>query len=98
VFAVAPGMHISGPTKCRVADGVCKYLDIKAGSYARISMVTASKAVVSRRLDVVRTKARVTGSTKATAASGRSEAACLVAKLVAMKPGDSLVDRDACES
>jgi hypothetical protein len=98
VFAVAPGLHISGPGKCRVEAGVCKYVDIKAGSYARISMVTASRAVVSRRLDVVHTKARATGSTNATAASGRNEAACLVGKLVAMKPGDSLVDRDACES
>lgn len=98
VFAVAPGLHISGPTNCRVEDGVCKYLDIKAGSYARISMVTESKAVVSRRLDVVHTKARAAGTMKATAASGRNEAACLVGKLVAMKPGDKLVDRDACES
>ena len=98
VFAVAPGMHISGPVKCRIEDGVCKYLDIKAGSYARISMVTENKAVVSRRLDVVHTKARAVGNTRATAASGRSEAACLYGKLVAMKPGDSLVDRDACES
>jgi len=99
VFAVAPGLHISGPVKCRVQDGVCKYLDIPAGSHARLTMITADKAVVSRRLDVVRTKARrSSGTTSATAASAHSEPACLVRKLVAMKPGDSLIARDACES
>jgi hypothetical protein len=99
VFAVAPGLHISGPVKCRVQDGACKYIDMKAGSHAWLTMITADRTVVSRRLDVVRTKARASSaSTKATAASGRSQAACLLAKLVAMKPGDALVDRNACKS
>jgi hypothetical protein len=97
VFAVAPGMHISGPVKCRVEDGVCKYLDIPAGSYARIAMVTPSKLVVSRRLDVVHAKRGASGATKATSASTRSQAACLMGKVLAMKPGDALIDRDACE-
>ena len=73
VFAVAPGLHISGPSKCRIEAGVCKYIDVKPGSYVRITMVTANKAVVSRRLDVVRTKSRATGATKATAASGQPQ-------------------------
>lgn len=97
VFAVAPGVHISGPSSSRVTDNV-RYVDIASGSHARLTLVTASKTVVSRRLDVVRAKSRTTSNTtKATAASSRSEAACLLGKLTAMKPGDPLVNRDACE-
>ena len=97
VFAVAPGVHISGPSSSRVTDNV-RYVDIASGSHARLTLVTASKTVVSRRLDVVRAKSRTTSNTtKATAASTRTEAACLLGKLKAMKPGDQLISRDACE-
>lgn len=97
-FAVARGLHISGPVKCRVVSGVCRYLDIPAGSHARITMVTANRAVVSRRLDVVHTRARSSSATtRTTAASTRAERACLLGKLVGMKRGDAFINRDACE-
>ena len=67
-----------------------RYVDIKPGSHARLTLVTASRTIVSRRLDVVRAKARTSSNTtRATAASARTEAACLLGKLTAMKPGDS---------
>lgn len=98
VFAVAPGLHISGPVKCRVKDGACRYLDIPAGAHAWLTLVKPNRTVVKRRLDVVRAKARTAGTaTKAASAGTRAEQACLLGKLVAMKAGDALVDRDACE-
>ena len=97
VFAVAPGVHVSGPASTRVTDNV-RYVDIKAGAHARFTIVTPSRTIVSRRLDVVRAKSRTSSNTtKATAASTRTEAACLLGKLKAMKPGDQLIGRDACE-
>ena len=97
IFAVAPGVHISGPASSRVTDNV-RYVDIKPGSHARLTLVTPSRTIVSRRLDVVRAKARTSSNTtRATAAGARTEAACLLGKLTAMKPGDSLIRRDACE-
>jgi hypothetical protein len=97
IFAVAPDLYISGPVKCRVENGVCRYLDIPVGSHARLAIVTENRSVVSRRLDVVRAKSLTSSNaTKATAASV-SEAACLLGKLAAMKPGDALLGRDACE-
>lgn len=97
VFAVAPGIHISGPVKCRVADGACRYLDIPAGSYARLTLLTAKREVVRRRLDVVRIKhASTSGSTSATAASEDNVSTCLLRKLVMMKPGAALLSHDAC--
>ena len=97
IFAVAPGLHVSGPVSARVTDNV-RYIDIPAGSHARLTIVTPSRTVVSRRLDVVHAKARrVSSATKAAAASTSSEQACLLGKLRAMKPGDALLNRDACE-
>ncbi|MDP1846892.1 MAG: hypothetical protein Q8K79_03785 [Solirubrobacteraceae bacterium] len=98
VFALAPGLHITGPTKCRVVDGSCRYLDIPAGEHAWITTITANRTIVSRRLDVVRIKRRTASSrTRVASASARSEAACLARKLVAMKRGDALLGRDACK-
>jgi hypothetical protein len=98
VFAVAPGLHISGPNACRVVNNVCRYLDIRAGSHARLTTILDNRSVVSRRLDVVHTRTRhASGATRATAAGSSADGACLLRKLRAMVPGDALLDRDACE-
>ena len=97
VFALAPGLHITGPVKCRVKDGSCRYLDIPAGAHAWITTVTASRTVVSRRLDVVRiTRRSARSSTRATAARS-GDGACLLGKLLGQKAGDAPLDRDACK-
>jgi hypothetical protein len=98
VFAVAPGIVITGPVKCRLDDGVCRYLDIPAGSYTRLTLVTADGTLARRRLDVARIdRTPASAGTTATAAKGDGENACLLRKLKTRKPGDALVDRDACE-
>jgi hypothetical protein len=97
VFAVAPGIHVSGPVTCRVENGVCRFLDIPAGSYARLTMLTSKREVVRRRLDVEHITRRVTGQTKAGAASTSDANVCFLHKLEAMKPGSALIDRNACE-
>jgi hypothetical protein len=98
VFAVAPGLHISGDTKCRVSNGACRYVDLPAGSHAWLTMVTPNRTIVSRRLDVVHIKRRSPGTTRALSASARSEAGCLARKLVAMERGDALLGRNACKN
>lgn len=97
VFAVAPGIHVSGPIQCRVVNGVCRFLDIPAGSYARLTMLTAKREVVRRRLDVEHITRRTAGQGGASAASSSDANACLLHKLEAMKLGSALVDRDACK-
>ena len=99
VFAVAPGLHVTGDVKCRVISGACRYVDLPAGAHAWLTMVTANRTIVSRRLDVVRVKRRTAGrNTRATSASARSEASCLARKLVAMERGDALLGRNACKN
>jgi len=96
IFALAPGLHISGPISCRVENNQCRYLDMPVGSHAWLTMITADRTIVKRRLDVVHARS-VSISSRATPASVDAEAACLLSKLMAMKPGDRLLDRDACE-
>jgi hypothetical protein len=97
VFAVAPGIAVSGPVKCRRADGVCRYLDIPAGSYARLRTLTKDRILVTRRLDVERigTGAASTGTT-ATTAKDQSENACLLKKLRALSIDADPIDRNGC--
>jgi hypothetical protein len=94
IFAVAPGVHISGPVSSRVSDNV-RYIDVPAGEHAWLTIVTANRTIVKRRLDVVR--ARSVSGAKTTNAAASAESACLLGKLTAMKPGDRFLDRDACE-
>lgn len=98
VFAVSPDLVVSGPVKCRTLNGVCRYVDIPAGSYARLTMLTADRILVTRRLDVARiNRGASASSTTAVAAGDHSENACLLAKLQALRPGGTPIDRVACE-
>lgn len=98
VFALAPGLHITGDVKCRVVDGSCRYIDIPAGAHAWITTITPSRTIVKRRLDVVRVERRRAGaSTRSVAASDRGTSACMLRKLLAQKAGDAPLDRDACQ-
>lgn len=94
-FAVAPGVHVSGPVKCRRQDGACRYVDIPAGSHVRLTMLSSTRKIVSRRLDVVHTRWRASTSTRA--AAGDGDNACLLRKLLAQKAGDVPLERDVCE-
>jgi hypothetical protein len=98
VFAVAPGVIVSGPVKCRRIEGVCRYVDIAAGSYARLTMLTPDRIVVHRRLDVERIgSGGASGATTAKAARDSGINRCLLRKLKAQNAGAAPIDRDACE-
>jgi hypothetical protein len=98
VFALAPGLHVTGDVKCRVIGGSCRYIDVPAGEHVWLTYITANRTIVNRRLDVVRIKRRGAGSsTAARSAGARSVASCLMGKLVGMQLGDALLDRDACQ-
>ena len=95
VFAVAPNVIVKG-VRCRRQDGVCRYVDIPAGGYARLYMITPQRTIVHRRLDVVHIR-RTRSETTATTARAASDNACLLNKLRAMKLTDAPIERDACE-
>jgi hypothetical protein len=97
VFAVAPGLLVTGPVKCRRVAGVCRYVDIPNGSFARLTTVTRDRIVVSRRLDVAAIHTGAKAGTTAVAASDAGTNGCLLRELKSMKPGDALFGRDACE-
>ncbi|MEA2156912.1 MAG: hypothetical protein QOE11_3052 [Solirubrobacteraceae bacterium] len=96
VFAVAPGLLVTGPVKCRRLEGVCRYVDIPNGSFARLTMVT-SGIVVQRRLDVEHIHNAATGAaTTAVAAKDAGENSCLLGKLKSLRLGSAPIGRDIC--
>jgi hypothetical protein len=54
IFAIDPSTTVRGAIHCRRIDGLCRYVDIPAGRYARLIFVNDDGSRVSRRLDVVR--------------------------------------------
>jgi hypothetical protein len=54
VFAIDPSTTVRGDIDCRRVDGLCRYVDIPAGRYVRLTFVNDDGSRVSRRLDVVR--------------------------------------------
>jgi hypothetical protein len=54
VFAIDPSTTVRGDVDCRRIDGLCRYVDIPAGKYARLTFVNDGGSRVGRRLDVVR--------------------------------------------
>lgn len=54
VFAIPATTIVSGDVDCRRKEGVCRYVDIPVGKYARLTWLTADgNSYVTRRLDVV---------------------------------------------
>ena len=99
VFAVAPGVMVTGPVRCRRKAGVCRYLDIPAGSYSRLTVRNGDGTLSRRRLDVVRIQRP--GSTGRAAARRASRNAahgrCLLRRLLRMDVGDTPVRHNACD-
>jgi hypothetical protein len=55
VFAINPTTTVGGgDVQCRRKAGVCRYVDIPAGSYARLTFTTSDGSRLTRRLDIVR--------------------------------------------
>jgi hypothetical protein len=54
VFAIDSTTTVGGDVRCRRVDGLCRYVDIPVGMYARLTFVHDDGSRVSRRLDVVR--------------------------------------------
>jgi hypothetical protein len=54
VFAIDSSTTVRGDVDCRRIDGLCRYVDIAVGKYARLTFVGEDGSRVSRRLDVVR--------------------------------------------
>ena len=95
VFAIAPRTLVTGGIECRRKEGVCRYVDIPAGKHVRLTTLSASGNVVSRRLDVMRIdRSRSGGSARTAPADG----SCLLGKLLALTAKDSPLAANACKN
>jgi hypothetical protein len=99
VFAIAPSTKVSGDAKCRKVAGVCRYVDIKSGSYARLKLRGANGAVVSRRLDVVQVRhlPAAENPTASARTTPLTAAKCLLKNLLALPAALPSIAADACE-
>jgi hypothetical protein len=97
VFAVAPSTEVKG-LECRKVKGVCRYVDIPAGSYARLVLRDIDGSLVSRRLDVVSIRHLAPApASKASARKTTLEAAtCLLENLLKLPAIAPSIRTDAC--
>lgn len=96
VFAVAPSTIVKGDVQCREVKGVCRYVDLPAGSYARLVLKDLDGKLISRRLDVVSIR-KVRGAEDASPREQPLDTAtCLLKSLLRLAPGVTSITSDAC--
>jgi hypothetical protein len=93
VFAIAPTTAVGGDVDCRRKQGVCRYVDIAAGKYVRLTLRATDGTLVTRRLDVHRVR-RGAQPASASPANG----SCLLAKVLNLTADDQAPTADACRS
>ena len=99
VFAIAPRTHVTGDVECRRKEGVCRYVDVPAGKHVRLTTITASGRLVTRRLDVVRIdRSRSFGGSATAPRTAPADGACLLGKLLDLTVRESPLAADACKS
>jgi hypothetical protein len=96
-FAVAPSTQVKGMA-CRKVNGVCRYVDIPAGGYARLVLQAEDGSLISRRLDVVNIRHLTADSSGASARTTSLPAAnCLLHGLLKLTPIAHSIPADACD-
>ncbi|MDQ3675880.1 MAG: hypothetical protein M3401_03600 [Actinomycetota bacterium] len=90
VFAISPNTLVAG-VRCRRKEGLCRYVDLPAGKHVRLTIAGPGGTFITRRLGVVRIHP-VSGEERRPSVVG----ACLLRKLLKLRPGDSPVLTGAC--
>jgi hypothetical protein len=98
VFAIAPSTKVDGDVTCRRVLGVCRYVDIPAGSYARLTMRGEDGRYLSRRLDVVsiRHMPLEGNATPSARTTPLATATCLIKRLLALPAIVPSISSDSC--
>ncbi|MEY2516877.1 MAG: hypothetical protein QOJ89_4235 [bacterium] len=97
VFAIAPSTTVAGDVDCRKVKGVCRYVDIPAGSYARLRLHNADGSVISRRLDVVSIRTLPGKEDAMPRATSLDTASCLLKRLQKLSTSIQSIAFDACD-
>jgi hypothetical protein len=97
VFAIAPSTTVGGDVGCRKVKGVCRYVDIPVGSYARLTLRDQDGTYISRRLDVVNIRHLPGVAEQSPRASTLTAATCLLKSLLKLPVSVPSIATDACE-
>ncbi|MGH2840829.1 MAG: hypothetical protein ACRDKY_08400, partial [Solirubrobacteraceae bacterium] len=92
VFAISPNTLVSGSVECRREDGLCRYVELKAGQSVRLTIIGPDGAALVRRLGVVRI-----GSLAGDPPEPPLAGSCLLTMLRKLGPGDPAVRHNACD-
>jgi len=97
VFAIAPSTSVAGDVDCRKVKGVCRYVDIPAGSYARLRLRDTHGTLISRRLDVVHIRHLAGANDPMPRATTLDTAKCLLKGLLKLPASLPSISVDACD-
>jgi hypothetical protein len=96
VFAVAPSTQVKGDVECRTIKGVCRYVDLPEGKYARLVLRGVDGELVSRRLDVVDIRTLAGKEDTFPRENPLETATCLLKGLLRLTPNAPSIASDAC--
>jgi hypothetical protein len=97
VFAIAPSTTVGGDVGCRKFKGVCRYVDIPAGSYVRLTLRAEDGSYLSRRLDVVQIRHLGGTPQQSQRANTLTAAICLLKSLLKLPVSVPSISTDVCE-
>lgn len=97
VFAIAPSTSVAGDVDCRKVKDVCRYVDIPAGSYARLRLRDTHGTLISRRLDVVGIRHLTGANDPMPRATTLDTAKCLLKALLKLPASLPSISVDACD-
>ena len=95
LFAVAPGVQVTGSVACKRIDGVCRYLAIPDGGYVRLRYERPGGERVTRRIDVSIHRIRAESRPQLPEAKAE-QAGCVLDKLLSLPAKALSVNLTVC--
>lgn len=97
LFAVAPGTVVTGSVSCERVTGVCRYVAIPDGGYARLTVIRPDGTRVVRRIDVsVRQVTSGSAAAPPAATPNAKRDSCLLGRVTRLVAGALPISLNVC--
>lgn len=98
IFAIGPRTHMTGDARCLRIEGLCRYVHLGAGQHVKLTTLSSSGGLVTRRLDVVRIDRTPSRADAVAVRSATARSGCRLEKLLELGATDPPLASDACKS